>query len=90
MYKGEKMSMKVYPIIYGRTKYVDYLPDFLIKPYDLETKDAFCFVSAAMEELEPFKEIRYCVFSTNTYVIAGVACYLNDLAKVMLPFTVSV
>ena len=74
--------MKVYPIIYGRTKYVDYLPDFLVRPYDLEIKDAFSCVSLALEGIEPFNEVRYCVFSTNTYVVVGMACYLNDLAEV--------
>lgn len=73
--------MKVYPIIYGRTKFVDYLPDFLVRPHDLEVKEAFYNVSVAIEKLDRFKGIRCCAFSTTKYTVAGVACYLDSLAE---------
>lgn len=46
------MSIKVYPVIYSRTKNVDYVPDFLARPADLDFREANKFVSFAMYGLD--------------------------------------
>ena len=73
------MSIKVYPVIYSRTKNVDYVPDFLARPADLDFREANKFVDFAMKELNSGK--RYAVFSAGNYCIAGTACITNELAQ---------
>lgn len=73
------MSIKVYPVIYSRTKNVDYVPDFLARPADLDFREANKFVEFAMGELNSGK--RYAVFSAGNYCIAGTACMTKELAQ---------
>lgn len=73
------MSIKVYPVIYSRTKNVDYVPDFLARPADLDFREANKFVCFAMNGLNSGK--RYAVFSAGNYCIAGTACMTNELAQ---------
>ncbi len=73
------MSIKVYPVIYSRTKNVDYVPDFLARPADLDFREANKFVEFAKGELNSGK--RYAVFSAGNYCIAGTACMTKELAQ---------
>ena len=73
------MSIKVYPVIYSRTKNVDYVPDFLARPADLDFREANKFVEFAKDRLNSGK--RYAVFSAGNYCIAGIACITNELAQ---------
>lgn len=75
------MSIKVYPLIYSRTKNVDFVPDFLARPADLDYKTANNFVGFAMKNVEmDSNDIqRYAVFSVGKYCIAGTACITNNI-----------
>lgn len=76
------MSIKVYPLIYSRTKHVDFVPDFLARPADLDYKIANKFVTFAMENvaMDSNDIQRYVVFSVGKYCIAGTACITSNIA----------
>lgn len=75
------MSIKVYPLIYSRTKHVDFVSDFLARPADLDYKTANKFVEVATKNVEmDSNDIqRYAVFSVGKYCIAGTACITNNI-----------
>ena len=75
------MSIKVYPLIYSRTKNVDSLPDFLARPADLDYKTANNFVDFAMKNVDKDSNDiqRYAVFSVGKYCIAGTACITSNI-----------
>lgn len=73
--------MKAYPLIYSRTKNVDFVPDFLTRPEDLDVYAAMPFVQRAMKDLDFSNTIRYTVFRAGDYCICGgIAC----VSKVLL------
>lgn len=74
------MSVKAYPVIYSRTKNVDFVPDFLARPADLNYREANKFVSFAMGDLNANSGKRYAVFSVGNYCITGIACLTNEIA----------
>ena len=75
------MSIKVYPLIYSRTKNVDCVPDFLARPADLDYETANNFVGFAMENVDTDSNDiqRYAVFSVGKYCIAGTACITSNI-----------
>ena len=75
------MSIKVYPLIYSRTQKVDFVPDFLTRPADLDYRIANKFVTFAMKNVEmDSNDIqRYVVFSVGKYCIAGTACITSNI-----------
>lgn len=75
------MSIKVYPLIYSRTKHVDFVPDFLARPADLDYRIANKFVAFAMENvaMDSNDIQRYVVFSVGKYCIAGTACITSNI-----------
>lgn len=74
------MTIEVYPVIYSRTKFVDYIPDFLVCPEDFPSEEASRFVSHAIEDIFFSNGIRHLVFSVDKYYIyGGVACSSNSL-----------
>lgn len=67
--------MKGYPLIYSRTKNVDFVPDFLARPKDLDCRTALRYVKDAMDKLDFVQGIRYTAFSVGNYcVCGGIAC----------------
>ena len=75
------MSIKVYPLIYSRTKHADFVPDFLARPADLDYRIANKFVAFAMKNVEMNSNDiqRYVVFSVGKYCIAGTACITSNI-----------
>ncbi len=72
--------MKGYPLIYSRTKNVDFVPDFLARPKDFDCQTALKYVKNAMENLDFVKGIRYTAFSVGNYcVCGGIACISTRL-----------
>ncbi len=67
--------MKVYPLIYSRTKFVDYVSGFLVRPKDLDYKCATKYVSDALNEIKYSGGLRHAVFSVGEYIVyGGTAC----------------
>ena len=54
--------MKAYPLIYSRTKYIDFVPDFLARPDNIDYILANRFTKTAMSQLEMIGKIRYAIF----------------------------
>lgn len=74
------MTIKAYPLIYSRTKFVDYLSDFLVRPEDFPTDLASKYINRAIEDIFFSNGIRHLVFSTgNFFIYGGVACSSNDI-----------
>ena len=75
------MSIKVYPLIYSRTQKVDFVPDFLARPADLDygTADKFVKIVIKNVEMDSNDIQRYAVFSVGKYCIAGTACITNNI-----------
>ncbi|MDE6708160.1 MAG: hypothetical protein K2K06_09025 [Oscillospiraceae bacterium] len=74
--------MKVYPLIYSRTKFVDYISSFLVRPADIDYTKAVRYVNTAIEDIKYTDGIRYAVFSVGDYVIYnGTACYMPRLIE---------
>ena len=74
--------MKAYPLIYSRTKNVDFVPDFLVRPEDLDWQTALKYVENAMANLDILKTIRYSVFSVGNYCICGgISCVTKYLVE---------
>lgn len=74
--------MKAYPLIYSRTKYIDFVPDFLVRPKDLNCQLALKYVKSAMNNLDFLQDIRYTVFSVDNYCICGgIACVTTKLVE---------
>lgn len=74
--------MKAYPLIYSRTKNVDFVPDFLTRPKDLDCQTALKYVENAMANLDTLKTIRYSTFSVGDYCICGgISCITKYLVE---------
>lgn len=74
--------MKAYPLIYSRTKNVDFVPDFLTRPKDLDCQTALKYVGNAMANLDTLKTIRYSAFSVENYCICGgISCVTKYLVE---------
>lgn len=74
--------MNAYPLIYSRTKNVDFVPDFLVRPEDLDWQTALKYVENAMANLDILKTIRYSVFSVGNYCICGgISCITKYLVE---------
>ena len=74
--------MKAYPLIYSRTKNVDFVPDFLTRPENLDCQTALKYVGNAMANLDTLKTIRYSAFSVGDYCICGgISCITKYLVE---------
>lgn len=74
--------MNAYPLIYSRTKNVDFVPDFLTRPKDLDCQTALKYVGNAMANLDTLKTIRYSAFSVGDYCICGgISCITKYLVE---------
>lgn len=74
--------MNAYPLIYSRTKNVDFVPDFLTRPKDLDCQTALKYVGNAMANLDTLKTIRYSAFSVGDYCICGgISCVTKYLVE---------
>ena len=63
--------MKAYPLIYSRTKLVDYVSGFLVRPPDLKPESAAVYVNKALENIKSSGGIRHAVFPAGNYLIYG-------------------
>lgn len=74
--------MNAYPLIYSRTKNVDFVSDFLTRPKDLDCQTALKYVGNAMANLDTLKTIRYSAFSVGDYCICGgISCVTKYLVE---------
>lgn len=77
--------IKAYPLIYSRTKYDDFAPQFLTRPAGMEedeVRDALRYVGNAMANLDTFQAIRYSTFATKNFcVCGGISCISRDLVS---------
>ncbi len=72
--------MKAYPLIYSRTKNIDFVPDFLVRPKDLDVVAALRYVSSAMFDVDALDGVRYSSFTVGNYIICGgIACMSKNL-----------
>ena len=72
--------MNAYPLLYGRTKFVDYLSDFLVKPNGVDYHKCGKYISGMTKDLDSNK-VRYCVFDDGEYLICGISCFVDELYK---------
>lgn len=76
--------MKAYPLIYSRTKNYDFVPDFLVRPADLEWQKALKYVGDAMFELDFVEGIRYSAFAVGDYYICGgLSCLSKNMFRII-------
>ena len=76
--------MKAYPLIYSRTKNYDFVPDFLVRPADLEWQKALKYVGDALYELDFVEGIRYSAFSVGDYFICGgLSCLSKNMFRII-------
>lgn len=76
--------MKAYPLIYSRTQKADFVPDFLVRPTDLDYQRALGYVRNAMTNLDISNVIRYCAFSVGTYhICGGISCISKQLVATL-------
>jgi len=74
--------MKAYTLIYSRTKNVDFVPDFLTRPADLDWQTALKYVGNAVASLDTLNAIRYSAFSVGNYCICGgISCLTKELVE---------
>ena len=75
--------MKAYPLIYSRTKYADFVGDFLTRPNDFEWKASLKYINTAMQSLDITNDVRYSAFSIGDYCVCGAVSGLtkNILSK---------
>lgn len=77
--------MKVYPLIYSRTKLCDYVSGFLVRPSDLDYSAATRYVSVALNEIKYSNGLRHAVFAVGDYIIyGGTACITSALISRIL------
>lgn len=77
--------MKVYPLIYSRTKREDYISGFLVRPQDIDHDMASKYVGQALEEVKHAGGIRHAVFSVGKYIVyGGTACISQVLVSRIL------
>lgn len=71
--------MKVYPLIYSRTKFCDYVSGFLVRPNNFDAIVATKYVSEALNEVKHTGGIRHAVFSVDEYIVyGGTACVTSS------------
>lgn len=70
------------PFICSRTKYRDFIADYLVRP-DFQWQNAKSLVANAMFELDTLDDFRYAVFSADKYCFFGVGC----LSKILVAKT---
>ena len=75
--------MKAYPLIYSRTKYIDFVPDFLARPDNIDYILANRFTKTAMSQLEMIGKIRYAIFPVEKYVCMGIAASTKTIVEVI-------
>ena len=73
--------MKAYPLIYSRTKYIDFVPDFLARPDNINYILANRFTKTAMSQLEMIGKIRYAIFPVEKYVCMGIAASTKTIVE---------
>jgi len=74
--------MKVYPLIYSRTKLCDYVHGFLARPENLDYNLAAKYATEAMYNIKDADGIRHAVFSVGDFIIyGGTACIAPSLVK---------
>lgn len=74
--------MKIYPLIYSRTKRQDYISNFLVRPADIDYTKAVRYVNTAIENTRYANGVRHAVFSAGDYVVySGTACYTPLLVE---------
>lgn len=76
--------MEVFPIIYSRTYYMDYAPDFYVCPSVFDNNTIEKFRGYIMETLQypnMIRDIRKVTISENGYTVFGYACELAELIK---------
>ena len=77
--------MKVFPLIYSRTKLCDYVSGFLVRPSDLDYTVATRYVSVALNEVKYSNGLRHAVFAVGDYIIyGGTACITSALISRIL------
>ena len=77
--------MKVFPLIYSRTKLCDYVSGFLVRPSDLDYISATRYVSVALNEIKYSDGLRHAIFAVGEYVIyGGTACITSALLSRIL------
>lgn len=77
--------MKVYPLIYSRTKLCDYVSGFLVRPSDLDYIAATRYVSVALNDVKYSNGLRHAVFAVGEYIIyGGTACVTSALISRIL------
>lgn len=76
-------KIKAYPLIYSRTKFVDYIDGGIVRPHNIDTEKASEYMMASMHRIEYLDNgIRYCVFKTVEYIIyGGTACIPHKLVQ---------
>lgn len=75
--------MKAYPVIYSRTKYVDFLPDFIVRPEGLELRAVKKYIENAIDDLDTVSGVRYFSFPAENYVVFGISCFSKTLADMV-------
>lgn len=74
--------MKVYPLIYSRTKFAGYVNGFMVRPKDLDYRKAESYVGTIIETTKNVGGIRYAVFSVGEYAVYnGTFCYTTRLVE---------
>ena len=74
--------MKAFPLIFSRTKNEDFVPDFLVRPADLDITETLKYVHNAMQGLDTLNSIRYTAFAAGRYCICGgIACLSKQLVQ---------
>ena len=76
--------MKIYPLIYSRTKKQDYISSFLVRPEDIDYAKAVRYANAAIENIKYTAGVRHAVFSVGDYAVySGTACYTPRLIEML-------
>lgn len=74
--------MKGYPLIYSRTKYFDFVPDFLVRPNDIDVTNSLKYVQNTLMNIDLLDGIRYSVFSVGElYICIGISCISKKLIQ---------
>lgn len=79
--------MKAYPLIYSRTKEVDYVPQFLARPAEMTNEEiqlALKYTANAMSGIDYVSGVRYSVFSVGNFCICGgVSCLSKNIIELL-------
>jgi len=75
--------MRVYPLIYSRTRNFDYISSFLVRPADIDYEKAAKYVNAAMNNIKFTDGIRYTAFLAGDYAVYGMSCYSSRLIEIL-------